>query len=197
MKQTRRYINENNYVAFKYVDKDGNEGGFPVNPNGSTDAIAGLTDATGRVLGLMPHPERFVRITPASALDAAAKDNRDGDGTAYLQTPLNTPPRICKDVTFNVQLPTSNVQVRKRPEARYLHPASKLSVERSTLDVNLLAAKSSLNACQAPACMIVLPDLRGLSSVGRALAWHARGRAFDSRRLHLTLSSIRFACCES
>ena len=43
------------------VDKDGNEGGFPVNPNGSVDSIAGLTDTTGRVLGLMPHPERFVR----------------------------------------------------------------------------------------------------------------------------------------
>ena len=50
-------------VAFKYVDKDGEEGGYPVNPNGSTESIAGLTDATGRVLGLMPHPERFVRST--------------------------------------------------------------------------------------------------------------------------------------
>ncbi len=50
-------------VAFKYVDKDGEEGGYPVNPNGSTESIAGLTDATGRVLGLMPHPERFVRAT--------------------------------------------------------------------------------------------------------------------------------------
>jgi len=50
-------------VAFKYVDKDGEEGDYPVNPNGSTESIAGLTDATGRVLGLMPHPERFVRAT--------------------------------------------------------------------------------------------------------------------------------------
>ena len=51
------------YVAFKYVDKDGNEGQYPVNPNGSIESIAGLTDGTGRVLGLMPHPERFVRFT--------------------------------------------------------------------------------------------------------------------------------------
>lgn len=50
-------------VAFKYVDDNGNEGDYPVNPNGSLDSIAGLTDATGRVLGLMPHPERFVRPT--------------------------------------------------------------------------------------------------------------------------------------
>ena len=51
------------HIAFKYVDQDGNEGDYPVNPNGSMDSIAGLTDTTGRVLGLMPHPERFVRPT--------------------------------------------------------------------------------------------------------------------------------------
>jgi phosphoribosylformylglycinamidine synthase len=51
------------HIAFKYVDADGKEGPFPINPNGSVDSIAGLTDATGRVLGLMPHPERFVRRT--------------------------------------------------------------------------------------------------------------------------------------
>ncbi len=51
------------YVAFKYVDANGEEGPYPINPNGSVDSIAGLTDGTGRVLGLMPHPERFVRRT--------------------------------------------------------------------------------------------------------------------------------------
>ena len=51
------------HVAFKYVGENGNEGAYPINPNGSMDSIAGLTDTTGRVLGLMPHPERFVRPT--------------------------------------------------------------------------------------------------------------------------------------
>jgi phosphoribosylformylglycinamidine synthase len=36
---------------------------FPDNPNGSTANIAGLSDPTGRVLGLMPHPERFLHAT--------------------------------------------------------------------------------------------------------------------------------------
>ncbi|MEZ5987973.1 MAG: phosphoribosylformylglycinamidine synthase subunit PurQ [Planctomycetota bacterium] len=46
-------------VALRYVDADGRAtDGYPANPNGSLDAIAGLTDATGRVLGLMPHPDR-------------------------------------------------------------------------------------------------------------------------------------------
>lgn len=33
------------------------------NPNGSTEDIAGVIDTTGRILGLMPHPERAVRFT--------------------------------------------------------------------------------------------------------------------------------------
>ncbi len=36
---------------------------MPANPNGSTNDIAGITGYKGRVLGLMPHPERAVRFT--------------------------------------------------------------------------------------------------------------------------------------
>lgn len=37
--------------------------GYPDNPNGSVANIAGLSDRSGRVLGLMPHPERFIHAT--------------------------------------------------------------------------------------------------------------------------------------
>ena len=67
------------YVAFKYVDEDGEEGPSPVNPNGSVDSIAGLTDTTGRVLGLMPHPERYVRPTQHPHW-TRLKDRTAGDG---------------------------------------------------------------------------------------------------------------------
>ena len=60
---TLKRLKDNNHIAFKYVDADGKEGDYPINPNGSTDAIAGLVDSTGRVMGLMPHPERFVTRT--------------------------------------------------------------------------------------------------------------------------------------
>ncbi len=60
---TMEKIKADGHIAFKYVDRDGNEGDFPINPNGSTESIAALTDNTGRVLGLMPHPERFIRPT--------------------------------------------------------------------------------------------------------------------------------------
>jgi len=56
-------LRKNDQIALRYVDADGNPGGFPINPNGSTEDIAGICDPTGRALGLMPHPERFVEIT--------------------------------------------------------------------------------------------------------------------------------------
>ena len=56
-------LKSDGHIAFRYVDKDGDQGGYPINPNNSVESIAALTDSTGRVLGLMPHPERFVRPT--------------------------------------------------------------------------------------------------------------------------------------
>lgn len=45
-------------VALTYVNPDGSPAEYPACPNGAIDQIAGLCDPTGRVLGLMPHPER-------------------------------------------------------------------------------------------------------------------------------------------
>ena len=36
---------------------------YPLNPNGSPDGIAGICDPTGRLFGLMPHPEAFLHRT--------------------------------------------------------------------------------------------------------------------------------------
>lgn len=49
-------------IALKYVTATGKPamGRFPANPNGSLMDIAGVCDATGRVLGMMPHPEAHV-----------------------------------------------------------------------------------------------------------------------------------------
>lgn len=50
-------------VVLHYVDEEGKPGPYPINPNGSQGDVAGLCDPTGRVLGLMPHPERHVLPT--------------------------------------------------------------------------------------------------------------------------------------
>jgi phosphoribosylformylglycinamidine synthase len=44
-------------VALKYVDEKMGEAEYPANPNGSPRGIAGVCDPTGKILGMMPHPE--------------------------------------------------------------------------------------------------------------------------------------------
>lgn len=58
-------LNSNNHIAFQYIDSENGEATlkYPQNPNGSPLGIAGLTDPSGRVLGLMPHPEAFHHVT--------------------------------------------------------------------------------------------------------------------------------------
>ena len=48
-------------VVLRYADpSDRPTQDYPANPNGSPGAVAGVCDPTGRIFGLMPHPERFV-----------------------------------------------------------------------------------------------------------------------------------------
>lgn len=52
-------------IALRYSDPASGEPTmeYPANPNGSPDAIAGICDPTGRIFGLMPHPEAFLHRT--------------------------------------------------------------------------------------------------------------------------------------
>lgn len=58
-------LQENYQVALSYVLPSGDraEGQFPDNPNGSLLDIAGICDPTGRIFGLMPHPEAYHHFT--------------------------------------------------------------------------------------------------------------------------------------
>lgn len=51
-------LEENDEIVFRYCDPSGEYAGYPYNPSGSTAGIAALTNSTGNVLGMMPHPER-------------------------------------------------------------------------------------------------------------------------------------------
>jgi len=52
-------------IVLQYARADGRraDGKFPENPNGSVRDIAGICDPTGRVFGLMPHPEAYHHFT--------------------------------------------------------------------------------------------------------------------------------------
>lgn len=56
-------------VVFRYCDSGGDPTAeYPQNPSGAPEAVAGITDSTGTVLGLMPHPER-ASLTAHSSQD--------------------------------------------------------------------------------------------------------------------------------
>ncbi len=47
-------------IVLRYVDEQGvPTQAYPANPNGSMGAVAGVCDPTGRIFGLMPHPDRY------------------------------------------------------------------------------------------------------------------------------------------
>ena len=57
-------VERNNQVVFRYLSEEGRPtADYPANPNGSVNAIAGICDTTGRIMGMMPHPERYVERT--------------------------------------------------------------------------------------------------------------------------------------
>lgn len=58
-------LKANGMVALRYCTPDGKpaRGAFPANPNGAIDDIAGICDPSGRIFGLMPHPEAYVDRT--------------------------------------------------------------------------------------------------------------------------------------
>jgi phosphoribosylformylglycinamidine synthase len=54
-------LKEHGQIVYQYAGADGVPTmAFPENPNGSTEAIAGICDPSGRIFGTMPHPEAFI-----------------------------------------------------------------------------------------------------------------------------------------
>ena len=58
--EVARQLKDNGQIVLQYCDQQGGLTGYPFNPNGSLDNIAGICDPSGRIFGLMPHPERHV-----------------------------------------------------------------------------------------------------------------------------------------
>jgi phosphoribosylformylglycinamidine synthase len=63
--QDMEILFKNKQAVAQYADSSGSpaNGQWPANPNGSLQDIAGICDPTGRIFGLMPHPEAFNHVT--------------------------------------------------------------------------------------------------------------------------------------
>lgn len=82
--EVKRRLWRNNQVVLQYVDPRGALAGYPWNPNGSVDNIAGICDPTGRIFGLMPHPERHFLPTHHPRWTRVGL-RKEGDGMAIFR----------------------------------------------------------------------------------------------------------------
>ena len=81
-------LKENNQIVFQYRSSGNGKADYPDNPNGSVNDIAGICDPTGRVLGLMPHPERH--LDPMNnPLWTREGLSREGDGLILFKNAVN------------------------------------------------------------------------------------------------------------
>jgi len=81
-------LDKSGQIVFKYVDKNGNMSGYPWNPNGSSDNIGGVCDSTGRILGMMPHPERHIDPTQHPRWTREGL-KAEGDGIVIFRNAVN------------------------------------------------------------------------------------------------------------
>lgn len=88
--ETLQRLEDNRMIAFSYCREDGSPAGgeYPYNPNGSIADIAGITSADGKVLGLMPHPERAMEFV--NLYDwPYRKEQRKREGTSAPAESMN------------------------------------------------------------------------------------------------------------
>ncbi len=73
-------------VVLRYVDREGgSRAGYPANPNGSVDDVAGICDPGGRIFGLMPHPERHIHFLQHPRWTREGR-KRKGDGAGIFHS---------------------------------------------------------------------------------------------------------------
>ena len=92
-------LEANDQIAFRYVKEDGTPASeqFPFNPNGAMRDIAGICDESGRIFGLMPHPERFNAfeneydwpLKKEKLIREGKEIPRDGAGLKIFQNAVN------------------------------------------------------------------------------------------------------------
>jgi phosphoribosylformylglycinamidine synthase len=74
-------------LCLRYASEEGvtDNVPYPLNPNGAQRNIAGVCDVTGRVFGLMPHPERHIDFTHHPRWTRRDQQPEHGDGLKVFQ----------------------------------------------------------------------------------------------------------------
>ncbi len=84
-------LEENGQIIFRYVDPDGNDDGYPWNPNGSISSVAAISNPSGNVFGMMPHPERsfFAHLHPGWTRHDPPSKGEKGDGVFFFESSID------------------------------------------------------------------------------------------------------------
>ncbi|HVN71275.1 MAG TPA: phosphoribosylformylglycinamidine synthase subunit PurQ [Desulfomonilia bacterium] len=88
--ETLEEITQSNLIAVQYADDAFSPTmEYPCNPNGSVSAIAGICDRTGRIFGLMPHPEAYTHATNHPCWTRLTNLTDKGEGMAIFDNAVN------------------------------------------------------------------------------------------------------------
>jgi phosphoribosylformylglycinamidine synthase subunit PurQ / glutaminase len=79
-------------VALRYASAAGGQPAYPEDPNGSEGHVAGICDPTGRVFGLMPHPEAFIH--PYNHPEWTARSLTEGEGLRIFANGVSAAARL-------------------------------------------------------------------------------------------------------
>ncbi len=89
----RKQMSNDGQLCLRYCTSDGKTGDemleFPDNPNGAECNVAGISDASGRILGLMPHPERHLDATNHPYWTRRTQQPEYGDGFAMFRNAVH------------------------------------------------------------------------------------------------------------
>lgn len=87
--KTLHQLEHNNQVVFRYCDGKGKSAGYPVNPNGSVNDIAAICNPKGNILGMMPHPERYIYKWQHPGKEGQEKGSEFGWGLKLFENAVN------------------------------------------------------------------------------------------------------------
>lgn len=87
-----RRLKSDGLIALEYCDEHGSRAGYPYNPNGAVEGIAGICDPTGRIFGLMPHPERHLSAYQHpewTRVEDIRRESTEGAGLSIFKNGVN------------------------------------------------------------------------------------------------------------
>lgn len=89
-KDVLKKMTDRNLIAMQYATPNGEPTmRYPANPNGSAEAIAGICDESGRVFGMMPHPEAFLHYTNFPRWQRFKTMPEEGQGVPIFRNAFN------------------------------------------------------------------------------------------------------------